>query len=154
MTRRRLPVGGVQVFKTLRKEYDVYVDKTMHIYEMAEARCYQSVFLSRPRRFGKSLLCSTIDSLFRSEKELFEGLGISKTGWEWKEHPVIHLKLGEGNYTDNGIKVLSSTLNDQLDDISNNYNSTIEKNEIISVKFVRVIKNLCEKMGQVVIIID
>jgi hypothetical protein len=78
--RRKLPIGGVQTFSRLRKEYDVYVDKTMHIYNLATK--YQAVFLSRPRRFGKSLICSTIDSLFKGEKELFEGLAISKTNWK------------------------------------------------------------------------
>ncbi|MDR3012494.1 MAG: AAA family ATPase, partial [Chitinispirillales bacterium] len=79
MIRRKLPIGGVQTFGRLRKEYDVYVDKTMHVYNLASR--YQTVFLSRPRRFGKSLLCSTIASLFRGEKELFDGLAIAQTDW-------------------------------------------------------------------------
>ena len=99
MNRRKLPVGGVQVFSNLRREYDVYVDKTMHIYNMATR--YKTVFLSRPRRFGKSILCSTIESLFSNQKELFEGLAILNTDWEWKEHPVIYIDLGSGNYTEN-----------------------------------------------------
>jgi len=57
MIKRKLPIGGVQTFSDLREHYDVYIDKTMHIYEMASR--YKAVFLSRPRRFGKSLLCST-----------------------------------------------------------------------------------------------
>ena len=104
MNRRKLPIGGVQTFSKLRKEYDVYVDKTMHIYEIASR--YETVFLARPRRFGKSLMCSTIASLFRGEKDLFDGLAIAKTDWEWKPHPVIHLALGAGNFTDNGVNAL------------------------------------------------
>jgi len=77
MNKRKLPIGGIQTFNELRKEYDVYVDKTLHIYNMATR--YKTVFLSRPRRFGKSLLCSTIASLFRNEKELFDELAISKS---------------------------------------------------------------------------
>ena len=75
MKKRKLPIGGVQTFKDLRREYDVYIDKTMRIYEMASR--YKAVFLSRPRRSGKSLLCSTLESLFRGEKEYFDGLLIS-----------------------------------------------------------------------------
>ena len=76
----------------------------MHIYEMATR--YKAVFLSRPRRFGKSLLCSTMDALFRNEKELFEGLAIYKTDWEWKKHPVIYLDLGTVDYANNGAATL------------------------------------------------
>jgi hypothetical protein len=101
MERRQLPIGGVQTFDRLRKEYDVYVDKTMHVYNMATR--YNTVFLSRLRRFGKSLLCSTIASLFRAEKELFEGLAISTIDWEWKAHPIIHFRFGHSDFTDSGI---------------------------------------------------
>ena len=83
----------MQTFSKLRKEYDVYVDKTMRVYEMISR--YNVVFLSRPRRFGKSLLCSTIESVFRGQKELFEGLAISGTGWKWEKHPVIHLRVSD-----------------------------------------------------------
>ena len=97
MANRKLPIGGVQTFRDLRRDYDVYVDKTMHIYSIASRS--KTVFLARPRRFGKSLLCSTIASLFRGEKALFEGLAISGTGWEWVQHPVIHLDLSAEDYT-------------------------------------------------------
>jgi len=66
MIKRKLPIGGVQSFFKVREEYDVYVDKTQQIYEFATR--YTTVFLSRPRRFGKSLLCSTIKSLFEGKK--------------------------------------------------------------------------------------
>ena len=154
MTRRRLPIGGVQVFSTLRKEYDVYVDKTMHIYEMAQARRYQTVFLARPRRFGKSLLCSTIESLFRCEKELFEGLAISKTDWIWQEHPVIHLSFGSGDFTDNGVETLIDTINRQLDIVCNDYGIYEEKSSNVADRFAGVITKLSEKIGQSVIIVD
>ena len=61
MTKRKLPIGGIQTFSEVRRDYDVYVDKTMHIYNLASR--YKTVFLSRPHRFGKSLFCSTIKSL-------------------------------------------------------------------------------------------
>jgi hypothetical protein len=149
-----LPIGGVQVFSELRNEYDVYVDKTMHIYEMAEARRYKAVFLARPRRFGKSLLCSTIESMFRGEKELFEGLAVSKTDWQWNPHPIIYLDLSAENYTENGLERLIGTLSSQLDRICNNYDIPTQKNDTISGKFIHVIAELFQKMGPVVVIID
>ena len=152
MIRRKLPIGGIQNFSELRRDYDVYVDKTMHICEMASR--YKVVFLSRPRRFGKSLLCSTIESLFRGQKELFEGLAVSKTGWEWKEHPIIHLAFGAGNFTENGVEKLINTLNEQMDYVCDNYGVTVEKSDDIANRFSRVITELSRKINPVVIIID
>ena len=150
--RRKLPVGGVQTFSVLRKDFDVYVDKTMHIYKMASR--YRAVFLSRPRRFGKSLLCSTIESLFRGEKELFNGIAISKTDWDWKPHPVIYIDLSAENYTEDGVEKLNITLNRQLDLTCDNYGISIEKSGSIADKFARIIIELFKKSGSVAVIID
>jgi hypothetical protein len=152
MNRRRLPIGGVQEFGELRRNYDVYVDKTMHVYEMASR--YAAVFLARPRRFGKSLLCSTIASLFRGEKALFEGLALSKTGWEWKPHPVIHVKFGAGDFTDDGIDALTDTLNTQIDNVCDEYGITVENNGNAADRFDRVITGLSKKIGKAVVIVD
>ena len=152
MEKRKLPVGGIQTFSELRKEYDVYIDKTMHIYDIASR--YKAVFLSRPRRFGKSLLCSTIESLFRNEKELFGGLAISGTNWEWNVYPVIHLELAAENYTINGVEKLDTTLNRQLDKTCDEYGMSVEGRGSISDRFARVIFELSKKIGQVVVIID
>ena len=152
MRKRKLPIGGIQTFSELRKDYDLYVDKTMHIYELASR--YKAVFLARPRRFGKSLLCSTIESLFRGEMELFEGLAIAGADWEWKEHPVIHLELAGRDYSDNGVGVLVSTLNDQLDNVCYEYGISVERSDIVDSRFARVIIELNKKHGSVVVIID
>ena len=153
MNRRKLPIGGVQVFSDLRSEYDVYVDKTMHIYNMATR--YKTVFLSRPRRFGKSLFCSTIKSLFSNEKELFEGLAITKTDWEWKAHPVIYIDLGSGNYTgDNGLSVLEEKLNSRLKDCAKSFGINVEWSKFTSINFDRLTIELSRKIGKVVVIID
>jgi len=152
INRRKLPIGGVQTFSVLRKEYDVYVDKTSHIYNFATR--YKTVFLSRPRRFGKSLLCSTMASLFRNEKELFEDLAISKTDWEWKTYPVICFDLSAENYTENGVDKLIITINRQIDIVCSNYDISIEKSNSISDRFARVIIELSKKFGSVVVIID
>jgi hypothetical protein len=114
---------------------------------------YKTVFLARPRRFGKSLLCSTVASLFRGEKELFEGLYISNTDWKWERHPVIHLDLSTGNYTENGTIVLLDSLNEQLDSTCKKYEIPIENRDSIAVKLTCVIKNLHEKYDSAAVII-
>ena len=87
---RKYPVG-VQTFSEIRKSNYVYVDKTDLVWQMTQLAKY--IFLSRPRRFGKSLLSTTLDSYFRGEKELFEGLKIMELEQEWKNYPVIHIDL-------------------------------------------------------------
>jgi len=152
MKKRKLPIGGVQTFSDLRRDYDVYVDKTMHIYEFATR--YKAVFLARPRRFGKSLLCSTIESLFRGEKELFEGLYISETDWEWKEHPIIHFEFGGNDYTVDGVDVLVKSVDEQLDRVCVTYGIVVKKSKYIEHRLSNVIIELSKKIGQVVVIID
>jgi len=153
MKKRRLPIGGIQTFNELRRGYDVYVDKTQHIYNMASR--YKAVFLSRPRRFGKSLLCSTIESLFRNEREYFDGLAISQTDWEWKEYPVIYLDLSAINYNvENGTDVLKAKLNNQLENCARKYGITVNFTEYVSINFERLINELFEKNGSVVVIVD
>ena len=150
--RRKLPIGGVQTFREIRKEYDVYVDKTIHIYNMITR--YKTVFLSRPRRFGKSLFCSTIASVFRNEKELFEGLAISRTGWEWKQHPVIHIDLSAENYTEGGVEALKAAINNHIKICASSYGVDIEFTDYISINFRQLILELSKRHGNVVVIID
>ncbi len=91
MTRRQLPTG-IQDFRTIREEDCYYVDKTPLIRELVEGG--RHYFLSRPRRFGKSLLVSTLEALFEGQEELFEGLEIHGH-WDWSmRHPVVHLQFG------------------------------------------------------------
>ena len=87
---RKLPIG-IQTFEKLRKGDYLYVDKTELVWKIA----YTSTpyFLSRPRRFGKSLLLSTFEAYFEGKKELFEGLAIEKLETKWEKHPVLHLDL-------------------------------------------------------------
>ena len=79
---------GIQTFEKIRSGNYLYVDKTKYIYELAHG--YQYVFLSRPRRFGKSLLVSTLESYFRGKKSLFKGLAAAELETEWTEYPVLH----------------------------------------------------------------
>ena len=89
---RRYPVG-IQTFERIREEGYLYIDKTDLVWKMTKESPF--VFLSRPRRFGKSLLTTTLDSYFKGRKELFEGLKIMELEKEWESYPVIHLDLSE-----------------------------------------------------------
>ena len=88
MARKRYPIG-IQTFSEIRKGDYLYVDKTEYIYRMTHADA-KYMFLSRPRRFGKSLLASTLHAYFEGKKELFEGLAIANLETEWKQYPVLH----------------------------------------------------------------
>ena len=87
---------GIQTFEKLRKEGFVYVDKTALLHKMVHEGNYY--FLSRPRRFGKSLLVSTLKAYFEGKKELFHGLAIEKLEQQWRVHPVLHLDLNAEKY--------------------------------------------------------
>ena len=87
---------GVQSFEKIRERKYVYVDKTEYVYNLAQRSI---CFLSRPRRFGKSLLVSTLDAYFSGRKELFQGLKIENLETEWNKHPVFHIDFAGGDYT-------------------------------------------------------
>ena len=93
---RKLPIG-IQTFAEIRKENYLYVDKTAFVWRMANTG--KPYFLSRPRRFGKSLLLSTFEAYFEGKKELFDGLAIAGMEKEWKKYPVLHLDLNAKKYT-------------------------------------------------------
>ena len=141
---------GIQNFEDLRNGGYVYVDKTDKIYSLASSGKYY--FLSRPRRFGKSLLVSTMAAYFQGKRELFRGLAMETLEKEWKEYPVLHLDLSGASYTSR--EVLDSKLANALDiwerlyDIQKRYSAA-------SVRFANVIDAACEATGQqTVILID
>lgn len=82
---------GIQSFEKLRSDGYLYLDKTALVYDLAHSGSYY--FLSRPRRFGKSLLASTLEAYFKGKKELFKGLAIEGLEQEWKTYPVLSLSL-------------------------------------------------------------
>src|SRR5574344_2621980 len=98
---------GIQDFESLRNDKYVYVDKTALVYQLADMGRYY--FLSRPRRFGKSLLISTMEAYFSGKKELFGGLAIEKLEQKWTKYPILHLDLNTRKY-DNA-DALNSELN-------------------------------------------
>jgi len=90
---KKLPIG-IQAFETIRENNYIYVDKTKHIYEMVDQGMFY--FFSRPRRFGKSLLVSTLKCLFQGRKELFKDLWLEQNSdWQWKKHPVVLIDFNE-----------------------------------------------------------
>ena len=103
------PIGEAS-FTNLREDNAVYVDKTALIYQLVKQGRYY--FLSRPRRFGKSLLVSTLEAYFQGRRELFAGLAIEKLEKEWEEYPVLHVDFSGDNYKYD--KALGVTLNAML----------------------------------------
>ena len=96
MALKLYPVG-IQTFEKIRTADLLYIDKTEYIYRMVHSGG-SYFFLSRPRRFGKSLLVSTLDSYFSGKKDLFKGLAMEKLEQEWTEYPVVHLSLASGKH--------------------------------------------------------
>ena len=141
---------GIQNFEDLRRNEYIYVDKTHHIHRLATTGKYY--FLSRPRRFGKSLLMSTIEAYFKGKKELFKGLALEQLEKDWTEYPVLHLDLNGSKYMNSGD--LNDILNLNLNRWESEYGVTT-RYSTLSVRFQAVIDAAYEKTGrQVVILID
>ncbi len=146
----RYPIG-VQSFEDLRKDGYVYVDKTGYIPKLLRNKYY---FLSRPRRFGKSLLLSTLEAYFKGKKELLEGLEVSKYEHDWVDYPVVHVDFASMNGAD--INELKKDLRLSLNSIAKSYGVDV-KYEDISLQglFSVLIEALYDKYGKkVVILID
>ena len=141
---------GIQTFDKIRQDGYLYIDKTKYIYEITHPGQY--VFLSRPRRFGKSLLTSTFDAYFSGRKDLFKGLAIEELEKEWKVYPVLHFSLASAKLG-------------TVDDLHVQLRIQLERNEDrhgihtditnISERFQNLVTSLYEKTGtQVVVLID
>lgn len=149
MSRMKYPIG-IQSFSEIRTKGYVYVDKTRFIYRLIDEGKYY--FLSRPRRFGKSLLLSTIEAFFKGKRELFSGLYIDTVDWDWEEYPVLHLDLSGKTYTEP----------DHLDKILSEYLSLLESQFGYNLdgrdpdeRMRTVLRTAFEKTGkQVVVLID
>ena len=141
---------GIQDFPKIRRESYVYVDKTALLYKLISEGNYY--FLSRPRRFGKSLLISTLESFFKGQKELFKGLAVSELEKEWKEYPILHLDLNTREYKDESS--LEAELNRHLEGWERVYGD-MYKDRATEERFLHVIDLAYEKTGrQVVILVD
>lgn len=141
---------GIQDFEDLQRNGYAYVDKTNFVYKLADEGKYY--FLSRPRRFGKSLFLSTLEAYFQGKKELFEGLAIYDLETEWKKYPIFHIDLNTANFREKDS--LYMVLNDNLTTWESKY-GTRESEATLALRFKGVIARAAEKEGcGVVILID
>lgn len=141
---------GIQDFEKLRTKGYSYVDKSRFVYKLATEGEYY--FLSRPRRFGKSLFLSTLEAYFQGKKELFEGLAIYDLETEWKKYPIFHIDLNTANFREKDS--LYTVLNDYLTTWESKYGAR-ESEATLALRFKGVIARAAEKEGcGVVILID
>jgi hypothetical protein len=144
---KNLPIG-IQSFADIRESDYIYVDKTQLVHQLVTTGKYY--FLSRPRRFGKSLLISTLKSLFLGRKDLFEGLWIEDK-WDWsKTNPVIHISFDAVSYTE---MTLSEGLKIELSNQAKDYGLTLSSQDLKGL-FKEFIMALSAKYGKVVLLID
>ncbi|MCW4074557.1 ATP-binding protein [Segatella copri] len=141
---------GIQDFEDLQRNGYAYVDKTNFVYKLADEGKYY--FLSRPRRFGKSLFLSTLEAYFQGKKELFKGLAIYDLETEWKKYPIFHIDLNTANFREKDS--LYTVLNDYLTTWESKYGAR-ESEATLALRFKGVIARAAEKEGcGVVILID
>lgn len=141
---------GIQDFEKLRTNGYSYVDKSRFVYKLATEGEYY--FLSRPRRFGKSLFLSTLEAYFQGKKELFEGLAIYDLETDWKKYPIFHIDLNTANFREKDS--LYMVLNDYLTTWESKYGAR-ESEATLALRFKGVIARAAEKEGcGVVILID
>jgi len=143
----KFPIG-IQNFEKLREGGFLYVDKTAQVYNLASQGGYY--FLSRPRRFGKSLLLSTIEAYFEGKKELFQGLKIEQLETEWQQYPILHLDLNAEDYS--SVDALQSILNRYLSYWENMYGRN-DAEDTVSGRFAGIIRRAYEKTGKAVVVL-
>ncbi|MGN0058298.1 MAG: AAA family ATPase, partial [Phocaeicola plebeius] len=141
---------GIQSFEQIIREGYVYVDKTALVYRMVtEGKIY---FLSRPRRFGKSLLVSTLENYFLGRQELFKGLAMERLETEWKQYPVFHIDFNGTNYLEDG------TLKERIEGRVRSWECIYGKSpysEDMGERFAYVLQQAHEQTGQrAVVLID
>ena len=149
MTRRRLPIG-IQTFRKIREDDCYYVDKTAYIRNLLDTGTHY--FLSRPRRFGKSLFLDTLKELFEGNEALFEGLDIHST-WDWSvRHPVLRLSFGSGNFKEPGH--VETSLMAQLDAVQRR-SGVVSEYTTAPERFAHLLELLHDRTGQpVAVLID
>ena len=150
MEQQRIYPVGIQDFEKLRKKEAVYVDKTDLVYKLAQK---DYVFLSRPRRFGKSLLSSTLKYYFQGRKDLFQGLAIEQLEKDWVQYPVLHFDLSTAKNRD--LEGIKSELDSQLVPYERKYNVVPQAEKLPGQRLTQLIRALHLQTGQkTVVIID
>lgn len=150
MARKLYPIG-IQTFEEIRKNDYLYIDKTAYVYQMTHTDG-KYFFLSRPRRFGKSLLVSTLKSYFEGRRDLFEGLAIEQLEQDWTEYPVLHFDMSLGKHMD--VEQLKRYLLFLLENMEKEY-GVVYASEDPNLRFANLIQAVYAKTGkQVVTLID
>ena len=149
--RRKYPIG-IQTFSKIREEGYLYIDKTEYVYRMTHVNS-QYMFLSRPRRFGKSLLTSTLHAYFEGRKDLFAGLAIEKLETEWTEYPVLHFDMSLGKHMD--VDGLNRYLHYLLRNNEERLGVSACETEDVNVRLSSLIMDIYRQTGKkVVVLID
>ena len=147
---KQLPIG-IQDFNKIVEGNYLYIDKTEYIHRLITSN--NACFLSRPRRFGKSLLISTLEEIFNANTELFKGLWIAQSNYNWKKHPVIRIDFSKLN--SQTVISLKTGLNLRIKEIAQNYGLDLTFNEELDYNTYSLIKELCRiTKERVVILID
>jgi hypothetical protein len=146
---QQLPIG-IHDFETIRTENYLYVDKTQLIYQMITTG--KMYFLSRPRRFGKSLLVSTLQAIFRGKRHLFKDLWIDSSDYTWGQHPVIWLDMSA--VENSSAELLQLSLNEQLDEIAEQYDIELAQSVSAAGRLKKLITQLAKEHQKVVVLID
>ena len=144
--------SSVYNFEDLIQGDFLYVDKTEYIWQMIKP-AKEMYFLSRPRRFGKSLTVSTLKAVFEGKKELFKGLALYDKPYNWKVHPVIHLSFGDYNPINYTAERLNTYLSDKVSTIAQSYSVELPPTQDASSAFGKLIDELSKK-ANVVILVD
>ena len=148
MSKRLLPIGHQSLPDMIGDDY-IYIDKTSYIYELVKSKGY--FFLSRPRRFGKTLLVSTMEEIFLGNRDLFKNLGISSTDYLWKKYPVIVISFA--TMAPRSATVLRQALDKTIQHIATRYGIVIDDEPTLGMRFKSLILKLAE-VNKVVILID
>ena len=139
-------------FEKLRTAGYLYIDKTEYLWRLIDPPG-ESYFLARPRRFGKSLLVSTLKAVFQGKKELFKGLAIHDKPYDWKQFPIIHLRFGDYSPMKNTAEKVDAYLLDKVDAVAKAHSISLPSGCDSSSAFGKLIDAIAER-GQVVILVD
>ena len=143
---------GTFDFEVIRQADILYVDKTKYLYKLVSRPENRRCFVSRPRRFGKSLCVNTLEKIFQGRKDLFEGLYISQTDYDWKKYPVIRFSFGSCS-AKNGTQ-LNEWILGKLLDIAEGYGIELIRKKYAGDAFSELIEKISDKYGQIVVLFD
>ena len=148
MTDLIYPVGE-QDFANVRNDQMVYIDKTEVLYRLVKSGKYY--FLSRPRRFGKSLMLSTLRYYFEGRRELFEGLAMGRLEQQWTAHPVIYLDMSSDKYAE--VDILRATIHNMLSKYERRYDVSVDTRDAYGARLGNIIEAAHRVTGQLVVVL-